>query len=144
MVAAVVQNVLQIKKTQREKLFPFGEFNAIANAMDNSGVQDIFFLDTEGIQRICVRLTVATNALAALQVSALFSSEDTTSVTLASVATDYTVPKGLMVGASGDLTTLAVGSGWFIMDVTGISKLKISANSSAAGGSTLALNAGGQ
>jgi hypothetical protein len=143
MVAAVLATAPQLKKTQVSRLYPFAEFNAAASAMDNSGVQDIFTLDVEGLSRICVRLNVATNALAAFQIKAFFSSEDN-SVTLFSTAADFLSPRGLLIGASGDLTTLAVGSGWFIMDVTGISKVVLSANSGNAGGSTLALSAGGQ
>lgn len=143
MAAATMVFVNELRKTHVARLYPFAEFNAGPNALDNSGVQDIFTLNVEGLKRICVRLTNATNALAAFNIKAYFATEDTTAVVLFSTSADFVAPKGLLVAASGDLTTLAVGSGWFIMDVGGISKLVLSANSSAAGGSSLSVNAGG-
>lgn len=57
-------------------------------------------------------------------------------VTLLSVAADYTSPAGIVVDASGDLTTLAGGAtGWLILDVLGFEKIKFQA-SAAVGAST--------
>lgn len=120
-----------------------GTFQGVANAMDNSGVQDIFTLDVRGMSRLCVRLVVATNALAAIQISALVTPNDSTYILLASASGDFTTAQDPMIRASADLTTLATGSGWFILNVTGLATVKISANSSAVGGSTLAMFAGG-
>ena len=64
-------------------------------------------------------------------------------LTLYSAALDYTAPSEILVGASGDLTTQAVGSGWFIMDVIGLEQVRISASSGNAAGSTVVLYAGG-
>ena len=142
MAAATLAKAARINKPANEQLYPFHEFNAVANALDNSGLQDIFTLDVEGMRRIAIRLTVATAALTAFAISALFNSEDGTFVTLASVSGDFTAPKGLLVGASGDLTTLGIGSGWFVLDVSGLSKIKLSANCGTT--ATLALAGGGQ
>ena len=144
MAAAVLAQVPQLKNYQISQLYQFSEFNALANALDNSGVQDVFALNTVGISRLAVRLTVATNALAAFQIKARFSSEDSTEIVLVSTSADFLAPKGVLVASSGDLTTLAVGSGWFIIDVSGFSAVILAANSGNAGGSTLAVNAGGQ
>ena len=144
MAAAVLAQVPQLKNHQISQLYQFSEFNALANALDNSGVQDVFAFNTAGISRLAVRLTVATNALAAFQIKARFSSEDGTEIVLFSTSADFLAPKGVLVAASGDLTTLAVGSGWFIIDVSGFSAVILAANSGNAGGSTLAVNAGGQ
>ena len=144
MAAAVLAQVPQLKNYQISQLYQFSEFNALANALDNSGVQDVFALNTVGISRLAVRLTVATNALAAFQIKARFSSEDGTEIVLFSTSADFLAPKGVLVASSGDLTTLAVGSGWFIIDVSGFSAVILAANSGNAGGSTLAVNAGGQ
>ena len=49
--------------------------------------------------------------------------------TLFSTSADFTSPTGLLVGASGDLTAQAVGSGFFIMDCDGLSAVQIKAAS---------------
>ena len=48
--------------------------------------------------------------------------------TLYSAAADFTTPIGILVAASGDLTAQAVGAGWFIMDVAGISAVRVLAS----------------
>lgn len=141
MAAASLKEAAAIINTQQHRP-PFVSFNGAANAMDNSGVQDVFWLNVEGMKRIAVRLQVATNALAAFVIQGLVNIQDGTWITIASTSGDYLSPKGILVGASGDLTTLAVGSGWFILDVDGFSKIKIQANSSAVGGSSLAVAGG--
>lgn len=117
-------------------------FTGAANSLDNNGLQDIFTLDVEGAARICCRLTVAVNALAAFAIQGLFNNADNTWYTLRSTAGQFTSPTGILVDTSGDLTSQAVGTGWFIMDCAGLTKLKLQANSSAAGGSTIAISGG--
>ena len=141
MVAAVKKVISSDVQRSNEKP-GFVSFNAIANAMDNSGAQDIFQLDVEGCDRLSLRFDVAVNALAALTIQGLVNSQDTTFVQLAAAAGDYTGPVYPVLKASAALTTLAVGSGWVILDVRSFSKIKIVANSGAAGGSTLALHGG--
>lgn len=76
------------------------------------------------------------NALDAFRVSAKFH-KDGNYVLLFSVAGDFTSPAGLVVDASGDLTTLAAGTtGWLVLDVLGLYKIKIEA-SSAVGATTV-------
>lgn len=134
MVAAVLAIATETKNQYQHRS---ANFNAAANQLDNSGVQDIFTIDVAGLVRIGVHLTVATAALSAFQIQGLFH-PDGAYVTLKSLAAHYTSPSGILVDSSGDLTTLAVGSGWFILDVAGLNKIKLRANSSAAS-STLAM-----
>jgi hypothetical protein len=64
-------------------------------------------------------------------------------LTLLSAAADFTSPAGIVVDASGDLTTLAGGgTGWLILDVLGFNKLRIQA-SGATGGTSATVKAGG-
>lgn len=56
--------------------------------------------------------------------------------------TGYTTPTGILQGASGDLTTLAsAATGWFIMDVSGLESVRVTA-SAAAGGTSADIYAG--
>lgn len=139
MAAATVAIVSVVKNTYLARA---AFFSAPANALDNSGVQDIFIIDVEGCARLACRLTVATNALAAFAIQALFNPADATYYTLRNVAAQFSTPSGILVDTSGDLTTQAVGTGWFVLDCAGISKIKLQANSSAAGGSTIAISGG--
>lgn len=49
--------------------------------------------------------------------------------TLYAVALDYTSPGGMLIDASGDLTTLAAAAvGWFIMDCKSIDQIRLQAS----------------
>lgn len=121
----------------------FASYHAAANALDNSGAQPVFALNVKGLNRLAVHLTVGTNALAAFQIRGYLGDADTTPMLLKSTTADYTTTlHGILIDDSGDLSTLAVGGGWFVLDVTGFDTIELWANSSAAGGSTLALDAG--
>ena len=89
--------------------------------------------------RMMVKLTVATAALTNFTISARATTAATYDV-LYSTTADFTTPKGVLVGCSGDLTLLGIGSGWFIMDVRGMESVRLFATS--AGTATLALNMG--
>lgn len=135
MAAAVMTRVLPTKSAFQQRYL---SFTGNANPLDNSGVQDIFELDVSGIVRIAARLVVATANLAAFQIKAIFHQDDTVWTILRSTTAQFTTPSGVFIEASGDLSLLAVGSGYFIMDCAGLSKVRLAANSSAAS-STLAL-----
>ncbi len=62
---------------------------------------------------------------------------DAAFVTLYSAAGDFTSPTGLVIDASGDLTTQAVGTGWLILDTRPLYEVKILASSSSASNSTV-------
>lgn len=60
--------------------------------------------------------------------------------TIYNVAADFTTPSGLLVGASGNLTALAASTtGWFILDCSGLSYIRIQASAD-----TAAINASGR
>lgn len=141
MAAATLAVATQDAYQDRQKNI-FTAINGAANAMDNSGLQDIFTFNVEGLARIVVAITVATNALAAFAIKAAMTPQGAFQ-TIKSTTGQFAAPSGVLIDASGDLTTQAVGSGWFVMDVAGMSQIKICANSSAAGGSTLAIVGGG-
>ncbi len=96
-------------------------------------------IHTQGSRRLMVEITVAVAALTGFNIQAR-STPAAPYVTLYSATSDFTQPKGILVGASGDLTTQGVGTGWFIMDVEGLESVQIYATSG--GTATLALNMG--
>jgi hypothetical protein len=108
-----------------------------------SGNTDVAVIDVKDVSRLCVEIVVAGQALDAFNVLARFHPSGSFQ-TLFSVAGDYTGVVGLLQGTSGDLTTQAVGSGWFIMDTLGIDAIKLQASSGNAAGSTVSVYAGGQ
>ena len=100
-------------------------------------------IDTGDIDRIYVQIAPTVQALDAfsIQVAPHFAGAY---VTIASAAGDYTAPTGLVVGASGDLTTLAAAAtGWFILDTRGIARVRVTASAAAAGAATVSIYAGG-
>ena len=97
-------------------------------------------INVSGLDRIFVQITVATAALTGFAIKAK-SNTDAAASTLYSTAGDFTTPVGLLVGASGDLTIQGVGVGWFIMDVSGLESIILTATSG--GTATLAVEAGG-
>ena len=75
-------------------------------------------------------------------ISGRFINEGTWEV-LFNTAADFTTPAGLLIGTSGDLTTIAnTATGWFIMDTASLFEIKVEAASSG-GASTSTVNAGG-
>lgn len=86
-------------------------------------------------ERLFVQFDVAAFALDAFRILAR-SHPSATATLLYSLAADYAAPTGILVGASGDLTTVAAaGSGWFILDVRGLYEVTVQA--SANGGTAL-------
>lgn len=107
-----------------------------------SGNTTLLQIPVYGLERIFVQFDVATNNLDAFLVRARCSA-DATTATLYSAAADFTAPAGLIVGASGDLTTVAAAaSGWFIMDVRGLWDVTIQA-SATGGAAVVDIYAGG-
>ena len=89
--------------------------------------------------RMMVKLTVATAALTNFAISARATTAAAYD-TLYNTTADFTTPRGVLVGCSGDLTLQGVGAGWFIMDVRGMESVRLHATSG--GTATLALNMG--
>lgn len=99
-------------------------------------------IDVSNVDQIFVTTTVTTYALAAYQITAKPNS-GASYVTLYSAAGDYTSPAGALIDASGDLTSQAVGAGWFILDVKGMSSVQLKATSSNVAGSGVTVSVGG-
>jgi len=58
--------------------------------------------------------------------------------TIYSVACDYTSPAGILLAASGDLTTIGPGAtGWFMLDVRAIDSVQLKAASGSSAGVTV-------
>jgi len=79
---------------------------------------------------------VSDNALDQFAVQGKFK-QDGEYQTLFEIPGDFTSPTGLLVGASGDLTTQAVGTGWMIMDCDGLYSVKLQAASGSDSGVTV-------
>jgi hypothetical protein len=102
--------------------------SASAVACPATGNTALLTISTAGLERLFVQISVATQALDAFLIQGRAAS-GASFVTLFSAAGDFTSPAGLMVDASGDLTTLAAsGTGWFVMDVRGLYEVKLLAS----------------
>lgn len=94
---------------------------------DVDAIEDIGTIDTRFMERLGLEVAPTVANLTAFAVQGRFHA-DGSYHTLFSAAADYTNPQGIMVGASGDLTTLAAASvGWLLLDVRGIESIKIRA-----------------
>lgn len=100
-------------------------FTATTNS-DVDSLETVATFDVSNLERASFEITVATADLTAFAVQARLSGAGSF-VTLYSAAGDYTSPTGILVGTSGDLTTLAVGTGWLILDVAGIDAIRFRA-----------------
>ena len=86
-------------------------------------------LHTQGAERLFVELPLTVAALTGFAIKAR-ATPDADYVTLYDVPGDFSSPKGILIGASGDLTSLSAAStGWFIMDVRGLESVQIYATS---------------
>lgn len=109
-----------------------------------SGNTTLLDVDVSRYDRIMVHVAVTGQNLDAFLIKGA-GSLDGTLETLYSTAANFTAPTGLIVGASGDLTTLAAAAtGWFIMDTTGLKRVQILASSGNVAGSTVSVYAGGR
>ena len=112
-------------------------------AVPQSGNTTLLEIPVESFEQILVEAAVSGKLLDAFTVQ-VKSHPDGSYLTIASAAGDYTSPTGLMVKASGDITTQAAGtSGWFILDTRGVAWVKVVASSGDAAGSTVSAYAGG-
>jgi hypothetical protein len=114
-----------------------------AVSVAGTGNTTLLHVPCAGLERIFVQFSVTTQALDAFLIQAK-ASADATLTTLYSAAADFTAPTGLLVGASGDLTTTAAAaSGWFILDVRGLFEVKVLA-SAALDSAAVSVYMGGQ
>ena len=98
-------------------------------------------IDVRGITRLFVQLSVTIAALTGFRIKAR-ALASAGYVTLYSSTADYSTPQGLLVGCSGDLSSQAIGEGWFALDVSGLESVQLHATSG--GTAFLAINAGGE
>jgi hypothetical protein len=106
-----------------------------------SGLTTLCTINVENYERLIAQIVVAGQALDAFQIQVQTNGDF---FSLYSTAADFTSPQGLLVGSSGDLTTQAVGTGWLILDVRGVSHVRLQASSGNVAGSTVSVYAGGQ
>lgn len=99
-------------------------------------------LSLNGVRRVWASFLLSVHALNAFAVQAKFH-PDGAYVTIASAAGDYTSPGGIIVGASGDLTSLSAANGWISVDTTGLCGLRIQASSASASGTLCDMYANG-
>lgn len=108
-----------------------------------AGTTTLCTFDVNFVERLCVEIGVATQALDAFAIQARLHSGGSF-ITLFSAAGDFTSPAGILTGASGDLTTLAAGAtGWFILDCLGFDQVRLTA-SAAANNAAVTVRAGAE
>lgn len=114
----------------------------LALSVPTAGNTTLLDLNVSDIERIYVQIAPTTNGFDAFAIQ-IAPHVAGAYVTIASAAGDYTSPTGLLVGTSGDLTTLAAAAtGWFIMDTRGLARVKVTA-SATGGAATVSSYAGG-
>jgi len=102
-----------------------GETLSLVHSIKNTGAR--------GIQVYC-SITVTGQDLDQFAIK-VKASDDDTAQTLFNAAADFTSPTGDLIGTSGDLTALAVGTGWFKMNVDGYQTIEVWAASGNVAGS---------
>ena len=96
----------------------------------------------DGVEKIFLLITVATQAIDAFVVQGKATPADTYA-TLLSAAGDYTSTNGFNLMASGDLTAQAVGVGWLLLNTRGLSNVKVLASGGNATPSVVSVSARG-
>lgn len=102
-----------------DTVFQSGQF--VNDDVDAS--ESVMEIDATRVSRMWIQFTVAGNALTGFIVQ-FRCNPNAAFDTIASIASDYTAPEGPILGASGDLTTAAVGSHWIKLDVSGLDRIK--------------------
>jgi hypothetical protein len=119
--------------------------SALAVAVAQAGNTDLITIDVSRIARLWVEIAVSGQDLDAFLVKGRTHASGSYQTLVGSVAANYTSPAGIIVGASGDLTTLAAAtSGWIALDVRGLNSIKLQASSGNVAGSTVSAYAGGK
>ena len=109
-----------------------------------SGNTDLLEIIVDTINELGVTILPTVQAFDAFLVLGKFH-PDAAYVTLYSSAGAFTSPAGLVVDASGDLTTLAAAAtGWVILDVRPLYAIKFQASAAAAGAATVSIYAMGR
>ena len=120
--------------TSRDNAFAPRSFLTADNAsvaVAAAGLTTILEAQVQGMSRMFAEIIVADNALDAFQVQ-VRANQSGNYITIFSAAADFTSPAGILAGASGDLTTQAVGTGWLLLDVFGLESVRLQASGSGA------------
>lgn len=96
----------------------------------------LLIINLAGYERMTASITVAGQALDQFVVKGRNHDEGPL-MTLFSAGADFTSPAGMVIDASGDLTTQGVGSGWLTLDVSGWDRIELLAASGNVAGSTV-------
>ncbi len=113
-----------------------------ANVAVANTLTEIATIEVAGLSRLFLQLTVANHDLSQFVISARATNNAPWSV-LYSTSDDYDTPRGIMIGVSGDLSSLAVGdTGDITLDVPGFYEMKFEASSSNAVGSIVSVFGG--
>lgn len=108
-----------------------------------SGNTTLLEVPTDNISFLGVSVAPVTNNLDAFVIQARMHANDTYQ-TIRSTAGQFTTPTGVMLDASGDMTTLAAAAtGWFLLDVLPFHSIKILA-SATGGASSVSIRAVGK
>lgn len=111
-------------------------------AVPNTGLTSLAEIVVAGVNRLFLQVAVSGQALDQFVISARSRKNSPWSV-LYSGSADYAVPRGVMIGVSGDLSTLAAGdTGDIVVDVRGFYELRFEARSGNAAGSTVSVFGG--
>ncbi|MGE5524343.1 MAG: hypothetical protein ACM3SS_11555 [Rhodospirillaceae bacterium] len=123
---------------------PFLSASNASVSVPQSGNTTVLEIDVTELEQIFVEVAVATKLLDAFIISGK-AHRDGSYLTLYSAGADFTSPAGLLIDASGDITTQAAGSsGWFLMDVRGLVAVKLQASGGDAVASSVSVYASGQ
>ena len=113
-----------------------------ANVAVANTLTEIATIEVAGLSRLFLQVTVANHALSQFVISARATNNAPWSV-LYATSDDYQTPRGILIGVSGDLSTLGAGEvGDIVLDVRGFYELKFEASSGNAAGSNVSVFGG--
>ena len=103
----------------------------LAVSVPGTGSTTLLEIGVAGLDTISAEFKPTVQAFDAFAIQAKFHAGGDF-VTLYSSAGSFTTPAGLLIGASGDLTTLGAGAtGWFVLDVRGLYAVRVTASAAA-------------
>ncbi|HEY6965884.1 MAG TPA: hypothetical protein VI229_00320 [Burkholderiales bacterium] len=121
------------------------EVSNLAVSVPSAGLTTLLDIDVRGLSFVTVRVDPTVQALDALELQGKTNQGEGSYFTFASASGDYTSPSGYVVKASGNLAAQAAGSiGWVLVDVRGLSQLRVQASANVAGAATVSAYAGGR
>ena len=102
-----------------------GKYGRISN-IDVDSLETLAEINVDGCSVLWARFTVGVAVLSAFHVDFRLAGQDDY-FNIADAAGDYTSPAGPILGASGDLTSAALGSHWIKLDVQGLHTVRLRA-----------------